>query len=55
VTVEPVGTLPQRLGQRLQTLESQRKPDEHLLLDRIPSLLKTWYTRSNENTAVGAR
>jgi glycosyltransferase involved in cell wall biosynthesis len=43
VPVQPTTTLPLRLGERLEHLHTRGQPDDHLLANRIPALLKTWY------------
>jgi glycosyltransferase involved in cell wall biosynthesis len=50
VPIAPERSLPRRIGESLQNLAGEGVPDDHLLADRIPALLETWY--SGNVTAV---
>ncbi len=45
VTIEPAATLPQRIGARLEGLSGRGVPDDTLRADRIPGVLKAWYSK----------
>ena len=47
VPVKPARSLPERIAEELNNIDSRRTPADHLLADRIPALLKTWYTMSH--------
>jgi glycosyltransferase involved in cell wall biosynthesis len=54
VPMSPERSLPRRIGHALQNLPHDSTPDDHLLADRIPALLETWYTGSvNASTCEG--
>jgi glycosyltransferase involved in cell wall biosynthesis len=55
VKIEPAGTLPQRIGARLQELPVARYPDDHLLRDRLPVILRSWYLQPAEATKITVR
>jgi glycosyltransferase involved in cell wall biosynthesis len=46
VPMSPERSLPQRIGEALQNLADDSMPDDHLLADRIPALLESWYSGS---------
>jgi glycosyltransferase involved in cell wall biosynthesis len=43
VPVDPVSSLPRRIGECLASLRERGVPDDHLLASRIPAILKVWY------------
>ena len=44
VPMVPHGSLPRRMGETLQNLAADGVPDDHLLADRLPALLQSWYS-----------
>jgi len=46
VVIEPPATLPERIGVCLEGLAGRGVPEESLRAERLPGMLKTWYTGS---------
>lgn len=54
VPIAPVHSLPERIGARLEGLEGRGAADLVWNVDRLPVLLKVWYTALDDTTARAA-